>query len=97
MWKQYQDRFSRLSAIKDVMLGTSHIIGKCYNLRLKPEWSGSPLAQEEKYQEKKTMIRGGQLHDVDDDDDNQGLKWRSTREDGTCNKGAATTTTTTPF
>jgi hypothetical protein len=89
MWKQYQDRFSRLSAIKYVMLGTSHIIGKCYNLRLKPEWSGSPLAQDEKYQEKKTMIRGGQL-----------LKWRSTREDGTCNKGATTTTTTataTPF
>jgi hypothetical protein len=34
------------------VLGTSHIIRKCYNQKLEPEWWGSPLVQEEKYQEK---------------------------------------------
>jgi hypothetical protein len=35
---------------KTAILGTSHIIRKVLQAELKPEWWGSPLAQEQKYQ-----------------------------------------------
>jgi hypothetical protein len=52
IWKQYQDntRFPTKTAI----LGTSHIRRKVLQAEtLKPEWWGSPLAQEEKCQGRK--------------------------------------------